>query len=65
VLTAGMRPTPKIAQKPALADYSAEEILSRANVRTDAGFEGSIRANSKSNLHPVAAAATEGRGCAV
>jgi choline dehydrogenase len=52
-LTAGMRLARTIAQQPALADYVAEEILPGPDVRSDAEFEASIRADGTSFLHPV------------
>jgi choline dehydrogenase len=52
-LTAGMRLARTIVQQPALANHVAEEILPGANIRSDAEFEASIRANGTSFLHPV------------
>jgi choline dehydrogenase len=52
-LTAGMRLARTIAQQPALADYVAEEILPGPDVRSDAEFAASIRANGTSFMHPV------------
>jgi choline dehydrogenase len=50
-LTAGMRLARTIAQQPALADYVADEILPGPDIRSDAEFETSIRANGTSFLH--------------
>jgi choline dehydrogenase len=52
-LTAGMRLARTIAQQPALANYVAEEILPGSDIRSDAEFEVSIRANGTSFQHPV------------
>jgi choline dehydrogenase len=52
-LTAGLRLARRIAQQPALADYVAEEILPGPDIRSDAEFEASIRANGTSFQHPV------------
>ena len=52
-LTAGMRLARTIAEQPELADYLAEEILPGPDIRSDAEFEASIRANGTSFLHPV------------
>ncbi|MBV8800988.1 MAG: GMC family oxidoreductase N-terminal domain-containing protein [Alphaproteobacteria bacterium] len=52
-LTAGMRLARTIAQQPALADDVAEEVLPGPDIRSDAQFEASIRANGTSFLHPA------------
>jgi choline dehydrogenase len=50
-LTAGMRMARTITQQPALADYVADEILPGPDIRSDAEFEASIRANGTSFGH--------------
>jgi choline dehydrogenase-like flavoprotein len=48
-----MRLARTIAQQPSLADYVADELLPGPDIRSDAEFEASIRANGTSFLHPV------------
>jgi choline dehydrogenase len=63
VLIAGLRLPWKIAQRPALSGYVAEEIAPGPGVRTD--FETSIRAMGISNLHPVGTCRMGGDDAAV